>query len=54
MTLRVGTSDWLIGEILADRGDAVVLEPKELRPVIAKRAARLLRDLRLTRVKIPT
>jgi proteasome accessory factor C len=53
-TLRVGTSDWLIGEILADRGDAVVLEPEELRPVIAKRAARLLRELKLSRVKLPT
>ena len=31
-TLRVGTSDWLIGEILADRGEAVVLEPEDVRP----------------------
>jgi predicted DNA-binding transcriptional regulator YafY len=53
-TLRVGTSDWLVGEILADRGDAVVLEPESMRPAIAKRAAQLLRELRLTRVKLPT
>jgi proteasome accessory factor C len=52
-TLHVGTSDWLIGEILADRGEAVVLEPAELRPVIAKRAAQLVKELRLTRVKLP-
>src|SRR6185503_13124453 len=52
-TLRVGTSDWLIGEILSDRGEAVVLEPAEVRPAIAKRAALLLRELRLTRVKLP-
>jgi proteasome accessory factor C len=53
-TLRVGTSDWLVGEILADRGDAVVLEPENMRAAIAKRARALLRELRLSRVKIPT
>jgi proteasome accessory factor BC len=53
-TLRVGTRDWLIGEILADRGDAVVLEPEDVRPAIAKRARALLRELRLARVKIPS
>jgi proteasome accessory factor C len=52
-TLRVGTRDWLISEILADRGDAVVLEPADVRPAIAKRAAQLMRDLRLSRVKLP-
>jgi proteasome accessory factor BC len=52
-TLRVGTRDWLIGEILADRGEAVVLEPADARPAIAKRAAQLMRELRLTRVKLP-
>ena len=52
-TLRVGTRDWLISEILADRGEAVVLEPADVRPAIAKRAAQLLRELRLTRVKLP-
>jgi proteasome accessory factor C len=53
-TLRAGTLDWLIGEILADRGDAVVLEPADVRPAIAKRARELLRELKLSRVKIPT
>ena len=52
-TLRVGTRDWLISEILADRGEAVVLEPADVRPAIAKRAAQLLRELKLTRVKLP-
>jgi proteasome accessory factor BC len=52
-TLRVGTRDWLISEILADRGEAVVLEPVDVRPAIAKRAAQLLRELKLTRVKLP-
>ena len=52
-TLHVGTSDWLIGEILADRGEAVVLEPAEVRPAIAKRAGQLVKELRLSRVKLP-
>ena len=52
-TLRVGTRDWLISEILADRGEAIVLEPADVRPAIAKRAAQLLRELKLTRVKLP-
>ena len=50
----MGTHDWLIGEILADRGDAVVLEPADVRPAIAKRARELLRELRVSRVKVPT
>jgi len=29
------------------------VEPEDLRPAIAKRAAQLLRELRLTRVKLP-
>ena len=53
-TLRVGARDWLIGEILADRGEAVVVEPADVRPAIAKRAAQLVRELRLSRVKLPT
>jgi predicted DNA-binding transcriptional regulator YafY len=52
-TLRVGSREWLIGEILADRGEAVVLEPAELRPAIAKRAGQLVKELRLSRVKLP-
>ena len=53
LPLRVGTRDWLISEILADRGEAIVLEPADVRPAIAKRAAQLLRELKLTRVKLP-
>jgi proteasome accessory factor C len=52
-SIRVGTRDWLIGEILADRGDAVVLEPADVRPAIAKRARQLTRELKLTRLKLP-
>jgi len=53
-SLRVGKGDWLVGEILADRGEAVVLEPADLRPVVAKRAGELVKELKLTRVKVPT
>ena len=40
--------------VLADRGESIVLEPAELRPVVAKRAAQLLRELKLSRVRVPS
>jgi proteasome accessory factor C len=52
-SLRVGKGDWLVGEILSDRGEAVVLEPADLRPVVARRAAELVKELKLTRVRAP-
>jgi proteasome accessory factor C len=39
------TEDWLLSEILADRGETVVLEPLRLREVVARRARRLQREL---------
>ena len=39
------TEEWLLSEILADRGETVVLEPQRLRDVVAKRARRLQREL---------
>ena len=39
------TEDWLLSEVLADRGETVVLEPQRLREVVARRARRLQRDL---------
>ena len=39
------TEDWLLSEILADRGETVVLEPQRLRDVVARRARRLQREL---------
>jgi proteasome accessory factor C len=39
------TEEWLLSEILADRGETIVLEPQRLRDVVAKRARRLQRDL---------
>jgi predicted DNA-binding transcriptional regulator YafY len=41
--LRVGSVDWLVGEILAYRGEAVVLEPEDVRVALAARARELTR-----------
>ena len=43
--LRFGSPDWLVGEILSYRGEAVVLEPEELRARVAERARELLAEL---------
>jgi predicted DNA-binding transcriptional regulator YafY len=39
------TEDWLLSEVLADRGETIVLEPQRVRDVVAKRARRLQREL---------
>ena len=39
------TEEWLLSEVLADRGETTVLEPQRLRDLVAKRARRLQRDL---------
>ena len=46
----VGSEEWLLGEILADRGEAVLLEPENLRKQVARRAKALARELRVSRV----
>ena len=43
--LPVGTPEWLVGEIFADRGEAVVLEPSDLRKLVAERANALIEQL---------
>jgi proteasome accessory factor BC len=43
--LPVGSEEWLASEILAARGQAVVLEPENLRRYVAERARELLREL---------
>jgi len=48
----VGSPEWLVGEILSYRGEAVVLEPKELRRDIASRAQAVQRELGLSRVRV--
>ena len=40
-----GSVDWLVSEILADRGEAVVHEPSELRSRIVERTTELEREL---------
>jgi predicted DNA-binding transcriptional regulator YafY len=39
------TEDWLLSEVLADRGETTVLEPQRIRDLVAKRARRLKREL---------
>jgi proteasome accessory factor BC len=46
----VGSEEWLVGEILGDRGEAVLLEPENLRKQVARRAKTLARELRLSRL----
>jgi predicted DNA-binding transcriptional regulator YafY len=50
----VGSLEWLIGEILSYRGEAIVLEPAELRNKIAARAHEVQRELGLSRVRLKT
>ncbi|HSG14055.1 MAG TPA: WYL domain-containing protein [Gaiellaceae bacterium] len=39
------TEEWILSEVLADRGETVVLEPQRLRDLVAKRTRRLQRDV---------
>jgi hypothetical protein len=41
------TEEWLLSEVLADRGETVVLEPAALRRAVAARAQALLSELGL-------
>jgi predicted DNA-binding transcriptional regulator YafY len=43
--LHFGSVDWLVGEVLSERGHAVVLGPEELRAPVAERARELLAEL---------
>src|SRR4051812_42364748 len=45
----VGSEEWLVGEILAQRGEAVLLEPAQLRERVATRAEELRAELGLSR-----
>ncbi|HZD87734.1 MAG TPA: WYL domain-containing protein [Gaiellaceae bacterium] len=47
----VGSDEWLESEILALRGDAVLLEPGELRKRIAARARELAKELGVERLR---
>jgi proteasome accessory factor BC len=51
--VAVGGEDWLIGEILSSRGEALVREPEDLRRRIGVRAKELQSELGLSRVRVP-
>ena len=43
--MRHGSVEWIVGEILSYRGQAVVVEPEELRAAVAARARALVKPL---------
>ncbi|MDX6476631.1 MAG: hypothetical protein QOH95_2142, partial [Gaiellaceae bacterium] len=47
----VGSAEWLVGEVVSYRGEAIVLEPPELRARVAQRARELATELRPNRAK---
>jgi proteasome accessory factor C len=47
----VGSADWLVGEVVSYRGEAIVLEPHDLRARVAIRARELANELRPSRAK---
>jgi proteasome accessory factor BC len=49
--MPVGSQEWLLGEILSQRGEAVLLEPEELRGVVAHRARELATELGVARLR---
>jgi predicted DNA-binding transcriptional regulator YafY len=50
--LPVGSVEWLVAEIFSYRGEAIVLEPDDLRAGIARRAAELSRELGVERLRV--
>jgi predicted DNA-binding transcriptional regulator YafY len=52
--LPVGSPEWLESEIFSFRGEAVVLEPEDLREHIRDRAKELAAELRVNRMRIPS
>jgi proteasome accessory factor C len=50
--MAVGSPEWLIGEILSQRGEAVLLEPAEMRETIAARARELANELGVSRLRV--
>jgi predicted DNA-binding transcriptional regulator YafY len=51
--IPVGSDEWLESEILSKRGEAVVLEPEELRRRLAARARELAKELGVERLRAP-
>jgi predicted DNA-binding transcriptional regulator YafY len=50
--ISVGSYEWLESDILSKRGEAVVLEPDELRSRIAARARELAKELGVDRMRV--
>jgi proteasome accessory factor BC len=50
----VGSPEWLVGEVFSFRGEAIVLEPPDLRQRINERARELARDLGVSRLRVAT
>jgi predicted DNA-binding transcriptional regulator YafY len=51
--IPVGSDEWLESEILSKRGEAIVLEPDELRHRLAARARELAKELGVERLRAP-
>jgi proteasome accessory factor BC len=49
--MPVGSPEWLIGEVLSQRGQAVLLEPDGMRAAIAARARELANELGVSRLR---
>jgi proteasome accessory factor BC len=52
--LPVGSPEWLESEVFSYRGNAIVLEPDDLRRHIRDRAKQLAAELRVNRMRIPS
>jgi len=50
--MPVGSPEWLVGEIFSHRGEAVLLEPEEMRDTIAARARDLANELGVSRLRV--
>jgi predicted DNA-binding transcriptional regulator YafY len=50
--MPVGSPEWLVGEIFSHRGEAVLLEPEEMREAIAARARDLANELGVSRLRV--
>ena len=49
--MPVGSVEWLIGEVLSQRGEAILLEPEEMRQAVADRARELANELGVSRLR---
>jgi predicted DNA-binding transcriptional regulator YafY len=49
--MPVGSPEWMIGEILSHRGEAVLLEPEEMRKAVGERARELAAELGVSRLR---